>query len=270
MSENSESHKAGSKGSVKAAGTAHSSSSAAPAGTAALAGSSCASGAQPGCKGGMAQPGGAGFMDELQHGVSREAQPLLTFLTENYRKILAGIGVVLVIVAGYGAYEYSSRSALASARTELGEILVNRDGQARLEALEVFAAKAPAAVRTSALFELARLSLEAGAYDRAGAAWDSLVTTAAGDAVFIARMGRAQAFAAAGKAEEAFAAMEAAEAAAPESFKNIALLQLAVAAEQVGRLDRAIAAYESLMTQGSDGDKEMFAHKIADLKARKG
>jgi predicted negative regulator of RcsB-dependent stress response len=87
---------------------------------------------------------------------------------------------------------------------------------------------------------------------------------------FVARMGKAQALAASGKLEEAFTELEAADAAAPESFKNIAKMQFAVVAEEAGKLDRALAAYEALQGEGNNMDKELFAHKISQLKARIG
>lgn len=212
--------------------------------------------------------GSSGLIDELQHGISHEAQPMLKFLIDNFKRILVALGAFVFIVAAYGLYDYSAKSALESSRMELGDILVNKSGAAQLESLEGFIAKAPEKIRPAALFELAKLSVKAGDFDKAIGAWNTLASSVSGEMSFIARLGKAQALSAAGKADEAFAALEAVESGAPEGFKNIATLQLAVAAEQAGKLDRALAAYETLQTAGSNTDKELFAQKIVSLKAR--
>ncbi|MFV0349591.1 MAG: tetratricopeptide repeat protein [Halodesulfovibrio sp.] len=215
-------------------------------------------------------PTNVGIVGELQHGISEEAQPLLKFLVANYKTILISLGAVVAIIAGYGIYDYSVKKSIASARMELGDILINKSGADQMASLEAFAAKAPEKIRPAALFELARLSLEKKDYEKAAGAWASLAGTADGEMAFIARMGKAQALAASGKLEEAFAELEAADAAAPEAFKNIAKMQFAVVAEEAGKLDRALAAYEALQGEGSKMDKELFAHKISQLKARIG
>ncbi|UZP68055.1 tetratricopeptide repeat protein [Desulfovibrio mangrovi] len=211
-----------------------------------------------------------GIVGELQHGISEEAQPLLKFLVNNFRAILIGLGAILVVIGGYGIYDYSTKKALASARMELGDILINKDGADQVSTLEAFIAKAPEKLRPAALFELARLSLEKKDYDKAAGAWASLAGMTDGEMGFVARLGKAQALAASGKMEEAFSELETAESVAPDAFKNITKLQFAVVAEQAGKLDRALAAYEALQGEGNNTDKELFAHKISQLKARLG
>ncbi len=212
--------------------------------------------------------GSTGLFDELQHEVSQEAQPMLTFIIKNYKQILMAVGALVVVIAAYGIYDYSAKSSLQAARAELGDIIVNKDGAERLTALEAFVAKAPEEVRSAALFEMVRLQSEAGDADKVLAAWERLSGVLTGDMALVARLGKAQALATAGKAEDALAVMEGVESSAPESFKTYATLQLALVAEQAGKLDRALAAYEGLLAESANADKEHFSRKITALKAR--
>lgn len=209
-----------------------------------------------------------GLIDELQQGISVEAQPMLKFIVDNAKRIIIGAGVAVAVVAAYGIYEYSAKSALQSARSELGAILVNKDGADRIAALETFAAKAPESVRGSALLEMVRLTTEAGEYAKAAEMWEKLSTTLPGNMSFIARLGRVQALLEQGKAEDAFAVMEAADTVAPESFKEYSKLQYALCAEEAGALEKALTAYESILANAETGEKNVLTYKVAVLKDR--
>ncbi len=231
-----------------------------------------ASSSSPARHAGLELAGGStGLVDELQQGISREAQPMLTFLATHFRKIILGAGVAVALVGAYGIYEYSATRSLAAARSELGNILVNTEGTARLDALSAFAVGAPEGVRANALFELVRLAQETGDFSRALTGWGALASTVKeGETGFIVSLGKAQALLRDGKASDALVAMETVAASAPEAFASITLLQLAMTAEQAGNLPRALTAYEALQDKGNAADQALFARRIASLRTRIG
>ena len=72
-----------------------------------------------------------------------------------------------------------------------------------------------------------------------------------------------------GKYAEALAVFDALEKSAPEALRPSILEGQALSAEQAGKLERALAAYESIATNlGDAGNTGYFQAKIAELKAR--
>ena len=72
-----------------------------------------------------------------------------------------------------------------------------------------------------------------------------------------------------GKYAEALAVFDSLEKSAPESLRPTILEGQAMSAELAGKLDRALAAYESIATSlGDAANNGYFQAKIAELKAR--
>jgi tetratricopeptide (TPR) repeat protein len=72
-----------------------------------------------------------------------------------------------------------------------------------------------------------------------------------------------------GKYAEALAVFDSLEKSAPESLRPAILEGQAMSAELAGKLDRALAAYESIATSlGDAANNGYFQAKIAELKAR--
>jgi len=203
----------------------------------------------------------------LQGEVAGEAAPLLRFVLDNARTIAAGLGV-LVLAAGAGAgYRWWAAEQTREAQADLGMIIATKAGAERVQALDAFAAKAPAGVRNAVLLDLAAAAMEQKDYDKAAATWERLAA-ADGATGVVARIGRAQALSQAGKDAEALAVLEGLENSVSDISRNAVRGQLAVVAERAGKLERAVAAYEQLMASDSAGNKDYFKSRVEALKAR--
>ena len=134
------------------------------------------------------------------------------------------------------------------AHLELGRILVSTQGPERIAALETFLPAAPSAMKSGVQLEIATTALGLEQYGKAADAYAAV---------------------AAGKYAEALAVFDSLEKSAPESLRPATLDGQAMSAELAGKLDRALAAYESIATSlGDAANNGYFQAKIAELKAR--
>ena len=181
------------------------------------------------------------LMGEIQSEVAVEATPLLSFVLRNSRIIVTCIVLLVLVIAGVGGWQWHQTRVEREAHLELGRILVSTQGPERIAALETFLPVAPSAMKSGVQLEIATTALGLEQY---------------------------------GKAADAYAAVAAAdfdslEKSAPESLRPAILEGQAMSAELAGKLDRALAAYESIATSlGDAANNGYFQAKIAELKAR--
>ena len=178
------------------------------------------------------------LMGEIQSEVAVEATPLLSFVLRNSRIIVTCIVLLVLVIAGVGGWQWHQTRVEREAHLELGRILVSTQG------LEQY-----------------------------GKAADAYAAVAAADPKgsigMMAAINQADLLQRQGKYAEALAVFDSLEKSAPESLRPAILEGQAMSAELAGKLDRALAAYESIATSlGDAANNGYFQAKIAELKAR--
>ena len=191
------------------------------------------------------------LMGEIQSEVAVEATPLLSFVLRNSRIIVTCIVLLVLVIAGVGGWQWHQTRVEREAHLELGRILVSTQGPDRIAALETFLPAAPSAMKSGVQLEIATTALGLEQYGKAADAYA---------ADLLQRQG---------KYAEALAVFDSLEKSAPESLRPAILEGQAMSAELAGKLDRALAAYESIATSlGDAANNGYFQAKIAELKAR--
>lgn len=156
------------------------------------------------------------------------------------------------------------------AHLELGRILVSTQGPERIAALETFLPAAPSAMKSGVQLEIATTALGLEQYGKAADAYAAVAAAdPKGSIGMMAAINQADLLQRQGKYAEALAVFDSLEKSAPESLRPAILEGQAMSAELAGKLDRALAAYESIATSlGDAANNGYFQAKIAELKAR--
>ena len=202
------------------------------------------------------------LMGEIQSEVAVEATPLLSFVLRNSRIIVTCIVLLVLVIAGVGGWQWYQTRVEREAHLELGRILVSTQGPDRIAALETFLPAAPSAMKSGVQLEIATTALGLEQYGKAAA-------DPKGSIGMMAAINQADLLQRQGKYAEALAVFDSLEKSAPESLRPAILEGQAMSAELAGKLDRALAAYESIATSlGDAANNGYFQAKIAELKAR--
>ena len=200
------------------------------------------------------------LMGEIQSEVAVEATPLLSFVLRNSRIIVTCIVLLVLVIAGVGGWQWHQTRVEREAHLELGRILVSTQGPERIAALETFLPAAPSAMKSGVQLEIATTALGLEQYGKADPKGSIGMMAAITQADLLQRQG---------KYAEALAVFDSLEKSAPESLRPAILEGQAMSAELAGKLDRALAAYESIATSlGDAANNGYFQAKIAELKAR--
>ena len=206
------------------------------------------------------------LMGEIQSEVAVEATPLLSFVLRNSRIIVTCIVLLVLVIAGVGGWQWYQTRVEREAHLELGRILVSTQGPERIAALETFLPAAPSAMKSGVQLEIATTALGLEQYGKAAAAYAAVAAAdPKGSIGMMAAINQADLLQRQGKYAEALAVFDSLEKSAPESLRP----GQAMSAELAGKLDRALAAYESIATSlGDAANNGYFQAKIAELKAR--
>ena len=203
------------------------------------------------------------LMGEIQSEVAVEATPLLSFVLRNSRIIVTCIVLLVLVIAGVGGWQWHQTRVEREAHLELGRILVSTQGPERIAALETFLPAAPSAMKSGVQLEIATTALGLEQYGKAADAYPK------GSIGMMAAINQADLLQRQGKYAEALAVFDSLEKSAPESLRPAILEGQAMSAELAGKLDRALAVYESIATSlGDAANNGYFQAKIAELKAR--
>ena len=213
-------------------------------------------------------PGTPGIFGELQSEVSVEAAPLLQFIARHAAVVMVVLGLFVAALVGIGAWQWYASKRNEEAQTNLARLLLQQQGPARINALESFAATAPASSRLAALMELGLAALAEKDPARAADAF-ARVAALDQDKPFgaMTALSQAQALMQAGKAAEALAVLEALEPAVPAPIRVQVRGLIALNARQIGKTDRAIKAYEDLLANAQGDDADYYRFCIQQLKA---
>ncbi len=205
----------------------------------------------------------AGAIEDLE--VSDELHPLLQFIVDHIKPLAAGLVIFLLIIAGYGYWEYSQGKAMEEASNELGVILAQTSGEKRIESLEAFLQKVPGDMKEGVRLELATAYAEAGQHEKAAAMWEAAGSGQGETIRVVSAMGQAQALMDAGKSDEALPILENALAMSGESFAVPLNRMIAAAAEDAGKLSRAVDALRELAESDPTRPQVYLKDKIARL-----
>jgi predicted negative regulator of RcsB-dependent stress response len=209
-----------------------------------------------------------GILGDLQSEVSVEAVPLLQFIARNAVAIMVLLGLAAVAVAGVGAWQWYASKRDEDAQTSLARLLLQQQGAARISALEDFAATAPDSVRLAALMELGLTALAEKDVAKASAAFARVAALDKDKPLgAFAALSEAQTLMQAGKAAEALAVLEPLENTVPEYLRVQVRGLIALNAQQAGKTDRAIKAYEDLLVGALGDDAEYYRFCIGQLKS---
>lgn len=225
----------------------------------------------------LSRPAGSGvsggMLGELQSEVSVEATPLLRFVLEHIRVIIAIVVLVVAAVAVTGIWHWQAARAERDARLELGRILVAPEPAARLASLEKFLSSAPSSMKLGVQLEIAATAAALGDSLKASQAYGAIYSTdRQGTLGVMAGLNEADLLLRAERPADALEKLDSLLASTPAALLDPVRQAIregqATAAEQAGRLDRALAAYEAIVQDGGNVELGYYQAKIAELKAR--
>lgn len=196
-----------------------------------------------------AHQAGAPVLGDIQAEVSPEAAPLWNFVLTHARTLALAVAALIVVIIGVAAWQWYAESSAESARQDLGRIAATADPAARIQALEAFAADAPAAVYLAAQMELAAAAVEAQDWDKAAAAYAAVAERDKDTPLaFTASLNRADVLLRQGKAADALAQLERLLPQAPADLKAALNEQIGEAAEAAGQPRKAVEAYKAALS----------------------
>ena len=210
-----------------------------------------------------------GILGGLRSEIPVEAAPLLQFIARNTFAIMLGLGLFVLLVVGVGTWQWHASKRAEEARANFSRLLLQQGGAARVSALESFAATAPDSVRLAAFMELGLAALAENDAVKASAAF-ARVAALDKNKPFgtAAALSEAQALLQAQKPLEALAILESLENTVPEHMRAQVRGLIALSAQQAGKADRAIKAYEALLAGALGDDADYYRFCIQQIKAK--
>jgi hypothetical protein len=178
------------------------------------------------------------------------------------------LALFVLVVAGTGARQWYTAKRDEEAQLKFSRLLMLREGAARAEALTRFAEDAPDSLRLAAFMELGLASLNAGDAEKAAAAYGRVASQDKDRALgSIAALARAESLIRAGKADDALSVLGELENSVSESMRPRVRNMLALAALRAGKPERAVKAYEDLLTGAFGEDADFYRFRIAQTKS---
>ena len=209
-----------------------------------------------------------GFPDMEPSGERTEqAHPLLQALQENRKIVVAVVVVILLAAGGWAAFDYNQKRKAQAAVNDLGALTAQTASATKIQALESFIATAPEPHKTGGLMELARTAFRAEDYAAASKAWEQLALSGDESVKTVARLGLARTRMLENRPGEALALLEQLQQSAPKAFGKTILTEIALAAEAAGNPDRALGAYQELLS-GEGADRAYIEHKMKGILQR--
>lgn len=208
------------------------------------------------------------ILGELQAEINPEAAPLWNFVTGHARGIALGVVALIVAILGVAGWQWRQENSEQKARAELGRIVVMQNPTARLEALEAFSGRAPKILRLQMALETAIAAVQVQNWEKAAAAYAVVAENdKKGPMGFAARLNRADLLLRQGDAMAALLEWESLADEAPQELRQPLAMQIALAAEEAGEKQRAVAAYESIVgtLPPASPDRAYFQSRIAAL-----
>ncbi len=212
------------------------------------------------------QAGGLPGMDPSGE-APEQVSPLLQALQDNLKIVVAVAVVILLVAGGWAVFDYNQKSKVKAAMNDLGAITAQKASAAKIQELESFIATAPEPYGVSGSMELARTAFMVEDYETAAKAWEKLALSGDESVKTIARLGLARTRMLANRPGEALALLEQLQQSAPKGFGKTILTEIALAAEAAGNPDRALTAYQELMSD-EQADRQYLEHKMKQVLLR--
>lgn len=189
------------------------------------------------------------LLQAIQMETAPEATPFLMLFANNAKLLISIFGIFIVVVLGFGIFNYTAQKSLNAAKDELGTILQQSDQATRSKELESFVAKAPAGVLLPSYLALAQSYETQLDYAKAAEAWRKISELAESPMRAQALLGQADALASAGEFTQALSVAEKLLAEVKDD-KNYLLpvnSMIADLAERSGNKARAIEANRAIL-----------------------
>ncbi len=221
-----------------------------------------------GSMGGQRPPANPQLLDELQSEISNEAAPLLQFILKHAVLIMACLALFVVILAGVGGYNWYTERNLLEGQAKLSSIVLSKQGEERVTALEAFLNTASSELKGGTLLALAEVNMELKAYDKAATHFGALSALDSEGAVgLLSALNQGQALLLAGKPKEALSVLEAIVNKAP-TIQRIAIQQsLAEAALQAGDVQKAQQTFEAMAAASNGPEARFFRYRARTVGA---
>ncbi len=211
---------------------------------------------------------GQGPVSPPELGESDDMHPLLRKIVENIKIIITAVAALILVVAGYGVYDYTQEQQYIEASNTFGALQLQNKGAAELEALENFYVEAPSQLQTAVLFAMASAAIDAEDYGRAAEIYSQLTDRVDAPASMLTQIGRARSLAKAGRMQEALAQLDTMINNAPEEFLQQAWRIKASIAEEAQEWKAAQDAYQWLADNAESQDASFFEYKLTAVSAK--
>jgi len=206
-------------------------------------------------------------LDEMEAHAPQSMHPILEAAFKYSKQLIIAVAIIVGATAVYAGVTAYNAKAEVNAQATLGTILIQDQGQIKIDNLEDLLGIVPSSVKPAVQLEIAQACMTLGEYDKAADYWGQLIGNTDDDMQIVARLGKAKSLLLGGKAADAVTELKDLVGIAPEAFTVPAYRQLALAAEAAGDTTEALNAYKKLgETQVSD--KPFIDYKISQLEAK--
>ncbi len=207
-----------------------------------------------------------GFMEQIEQEANESLHPLLQKIVDNIRLIGLTLLVIIGSVGGYAWYQNNQESKMATAREKLGTIAMEKDAGKKIEALNAFLGKAPAQMKTAIRLELIQTYQLQQDYKSSLQQWDKLAASTDKTIKTLALLGQANDNVQLKQFDKALSQLKQAKDVAGEAYTTIISSQIGNVAEQAGKWQDALGAYEDLKNDIRITNKDFINYKINQLK----
>ncbi len=185
---------------------------------------------------------------ELKAGTVQEAAPLLEFVLSHIKTIISVIIIAIIVIAGWGMWQWNSENAQAEATREFQKIVDIQDPQQKLNALVEFSKSAPSNLAIGILVEEASTASVVKNYELASVKLQEAIEADKNSALSLTLyLALADVYILDNKADKALALMEEYIKIIPENLYTVALEEIAIIAETMGNKEKALSSYKELL-----------------------
>lgn len=206
---------------------------------------------------------------EVQEQIPGSLHPLLDAVVRHRKPIVTTAVIVLALVIVLGAWRWYDAHSASADRARLGDILTQTRGGDRVAGLTAFLAESPGKLATAARLELASALMAQGDFAKAADVFDDLAKTDDPDVKILAQLGKARSLLLDAKPGDARALLDGLRESAPDAYRPAVKQLFAVAAEQSGDREAALAAYRDLAAAATPREAGFLEFKINQLSGTK-
>ncbi len=210
-----------------------------------------------------AQPG---FMEQIEQEANESLHPLLQKVVDNIKVIGLVLFLIVAGVGGYAWYGNNQKGKMTAAREKLGQIAMEKAPEKKIAALTSFLGTSPAELQTAIRLELIKTYQAQQDYDNSLKQWEKLATSQDKTIKTLALLGQANDNVQLKKFESALPLLQEAKTVAGKAYTTIITSQIGNVAEQAGKWQEALTAYEELKNDIHIANKDFIHYKINQIK----